>query len=151
MEAKDTIFIDFGEGVGRMDYSQGLGMLGIVLVDDGDIDVHVAAYNNLRLSGTIYSDYFDYNGCYLTTYLAEGSTRFTDIKPAQMTLSSIGDTLHITLDAEMSEGLTQAVVNAWAEKGYQVRKIINDIEVLLELTFEKNTSRRFLNLQGIER
>ncbi|MGN0235536.1 MAG: hypothetical protein ACI4BD_04370 [Paludibacteraceae bacterium] len=98
-ETRDTVFIDFGEGVGRIDYSRGLGLLGLVLVDDGDIDVHVAAYNNLRLSGTIYSDYFDYEGCYLTTYIAEGSTRFTDIKLAQMTLDSIGDTLHITLDA----------------------------------------------------
>lgn len=322
-ETHDTVFIDFGEGVGRIDYSQGLGMLALVLVDDGDIDVHVAAYNNLRLSGTIYSDYFDYEGCYLTTYLAEGSTRFTDIKLAQMTLDSIGDTLHITLDAiatndtlyhftaympakyaltgqdirydlsfnndvsmiaitedslmytmqfqradqwtddyeplgdvelwtfrflqeakntiagtysfsagnlddsqrfvliedgteiylspvagiltitaqesadvewggttyrthlynasaevvaangltyhldgdnyllclnadtgeaiELSEGVTQAVINAWAAKGYQVRKIIKDGEVLIELTSEKNTSRRFLNMQGIER
>lgn len=97
-EAKDTINIDFGDGVGRVDYSQGLGLIGFVLANESNVDVHVSAIAGMKLSGTIYSDYFNYDGCYITTY-SEESTRFTDIKAAQMTLDSVGDVLHITLDA----------------------------------------------------
>lgn len=95
---KDTVTIDFGTGVGRVDYSQGVGMIGFVLADEGDVDVHVSAYCGMQLSGTIYSDYFNYDGCYVTTYTETGA-RFADIRLAQMTLDSVGDVLHITLDA----------------------------------------------------
>ena len=98
-EAKDTISIDFGEGVGRVDYTHGVGLVGFVLASETeDIDVHVSVANGLRLSGTIDPDYFNYEGCYITTYTEE-STRFTDITSAQMQLDSVGDVLHITLDA----------------------------------------------------
>lgn len=98
-EAVDTINVDFGDGVGRIDYSQGMGWMSLVLSKVADVDAHVVFYNVGSLKGTFDSDYFDYEGCYMTTYGADGLIRFADIKAAQISLDSIGDTLHITLDA----------------------------------------------------
>lgn len=98
-EAKDTINIDFGEGVGRVDYTQGIGYMGLVLTLPNQLDIHLVFYNGMSLSGDFDPDYFDYSGCYLTTYSPNGLIKFTDIKAAQMRLDSINDTLRITLDA----------------------------------------------------
>lgn len=96
--AVDTINMDFGAGVGRVDFSQGMGWMGLVLSKAGVMDAHVVFYNAGEMKGTFDSGMFDYEGCYFTTY-KNRVVAFSDIKAAEIRLDSIGDTLHITLDA----------------------------------------------------
>ncbi len=96
--AVDTINVDFGAGVGRVDFSQGMGWMGLVLSKAGVMDAHVAFYNAGEMKGIFDPDMFDYEGCYFTTY-TDRMVAFSDIKAAEIRLDSIQDTLHITLDA----------------------------------------------------
>lgn len=98
-EAVDTINVDFGNGVGRVDFSQGMGMMGLTLTKAGELDAHVVFYNGGSMKGLFDADYFDYDGCYITLYEENNLISFHDIKAAEIRLDSINDTLHITLDA----------------------------------------------------
>ncbi len=101
-EAVDTINVDFGNGVGRVEYTHGMGYVGFVLSKEDDIDIHFTFYNGYNLSGTFGTEYFvwddDFNPCYVTTYMPNGLIKFSDLKAAQVQLDSVGDVLHITLD-----------------------------------------------------
>lgn len=105
-EAKDTIVVDCGEGVIRMDYSRGIGMLGLVVGNkEENTFANVVFYNGMHLGGTYYNEDFDYTaepGMYVQTLVrtAEGYlNRLHDIKAAQLQVDSVGDTLHFMLDA----------------------------------------------------
>lgn len=97
-EAKDTVNIDCGEGVGRIDYRQGIGYIGLILYKQGVADAQVVLYNGMSLLGTFTPEYFDYEQCRIME-VRDTVLVFHDIKAAQITLDSIHDTLHITLDA----------------------------------------------------
>lgn len=96
--AKDTVNIDCGEGVGRIDYHQGIGYIGLILYKQGVADAQVVFQNDMSLRGTFTPEYFDYEQCRVMEVKGDVLT-FHDIKAALITLDSINDTLHITLDA----------------------------------------------------
>lgn len=97
--AADTVYVDCGEGVGRVDYTLEPGWVGLVLAHD-EADIHLVAYNGLQWKGLVDTDAFDYSQCYVTTYADNDQTiRFADVQLAQMRMDSIGDQLALTVDA----------------------------------------------------
>lgn len=97
-EASDTLNIDFGNHIGRVDYTHGMGMVGFVASLPSQYDIHFAFYNGYTFDGVYDSELFDYESCYVTTYKQTG-VRFTDIKAAEVNLEQHGDTLYMVLDA----------------------------------------------------
>jgi len=97
--AADTVYVDCGTGVGRVDYSFEPGWVGFVLAQE-EADVHIVVYNDMKFDGVITSENFDYSQSYVTTYADNDQTiRFADVQMAQMRFDSIGNNLQITLDA----------------------------------------------------
>jgi len=97
--AADTIDIQCGDYVGRLDYTGEPGWLGLVLGND-DADIHATFYNGYQMTGFFTNDYFSFDNSYVTTYSAEDSLiRFSNVGMAECRMDSIGDTLLIRLDA----------------------------------------------------
>lgn len=95
---EDTVYMDFGHHVGRVDYSAPIGYFGVVLSEPEEYDVHATFYAGGDLSGDFSIEHFDYESTYITTYPKDTNlVRFTDIRMATAHLDSIGDTLHIQL------------------------------------------------------
>lgn len=93
---KDTVDWDFGYHVGRVDYTQGLGYIGLVGTMAGVCDIHTVFYHGGSLSGEIGIDLFDYEGTYVTLY-KDTIVKFIDVKMATAQLDSVGDELHIQM------------------------------------------------------
>lgn len=96
-DAKDTVFLDFGEHVGRIDYNQGLGYVGYVASLAGEYDMHVSFYYGGDLKGEIGGNLIDYEETYITTY--DGTEiLYEDVSIGQIMLDSVGHDLHFTAD-----------------------------------------------------
>lgn len=98
-EATDTTYIECGSNVGRLDYTHGAGLLGLVIGND-DADVHITVNNELQMKGYFAPDAFIYNEpkAYVTTYTEnDGVIRFSDIQAAEMQMDSIGNMVDIQL------------------------------------------------------
>lgn len=111
-EAKDTVTVDCGEGVIRVDYTRGIGMVGLVLshqVGEEVRSANVVFYTGAGLGGWYENEDFDYeanNAMYVQRVWVDDSgpndtirTYTSFITVAQMQIDSINDTIHISLDA----------------------------------------------------
>lgn len=98
--AVDTTIIECGDRVGRLDFTNGAGWLGLVLGNE-DADVHATVYTGLSLKGSFTSDMFIYDDpiSYVTIYNDPTvDARFSNVQAAEMRMDSIGDTLRIELN-----------------------------------------------------
>lgn len=111
-EVVDTVTVDCGEGVIRVDYTRGIGMAGLVLshqVGEEVRSANVVFFTGAQLGGIYEDEYFDYEAdyaMYVSRVWMDHSgatdtirTYFTDINVAQMRIDSINDTIHVMLDA----------------------------------------------------
>lgn len=112
-EAKDTFYVDMGEGVEALRYRDDSYVeLRLSTLSAG---IDVVFWNYYHLAGTYEMEDFDYEsdyGNFMMLVNEEDKTyQFRDIQAAEMQIDSIGDTLHITIHAMLS-GDTLYVVTA---------------------------------------
>lgn len=145
-EAKDTITFDCGEKVGRIFYTEGMGYIGVLLYDD-NVHVQIVGYNGYNMRGTIYSDDIVYDAN-VASYVAEytpTSTIFHDLKAAEMRLDSVGDTLHIAIDA-ITLGDTLYRFTAWMAP----KRVLTGPEVTYSVDYDDEVSMPALRTASSE-
>lgn len=140
-EANDTIYLDFGNSVGRIDYSQGLGYVGYTASLVDEYDMHVSFYYGGTLDGEISGNFIDYEGTYITQY-TDTNIVFEDVTIGQIMLDSVDNDLHFTADFYTTQ-----------KRLYHVTMVVEDKEWLrgqeVNVDYAGNTAMVALRLQQV--